>query len=125
MKLALILILIGILAFGILRYLRPVILKKISLPDKWDKTLTVAICILFPASLFFIFYFLFLGMISWLPASTAETVWVSDFILMISFGIAGECLFPTKKKANPSLLCFFIGYALLCLWVIGNTVGTA
>lgn len=124
MKLALILILIGILAYGILRYLRPVIQNRISLSDKWDKTLTIAICILFPASIFFIFYFLLLGMISWMPASTAEAVWISDVILMISFGIAGKLLFPTKKKANLSLLCFFVGYASLCLWIIGNSIST-
>ncbi|MHC1772149.1 MAG: hypothetical protein AB9907_10495 [Flexilinea sp.] len=117
-------LLVGICVVSViaLNNLRPFTLKKLMISSRLETWLTLLICIVLVASIFLLISFLIFGLISWIPAGTAESIWLSATVLMLFFGILGVLLLREKPKGNLSMVCFLLGYLSLFFLVMGNFI---
>ena len=110
----------GIGGIILLRKLRPHTLEKVTLSPGADKALTLGLTIVFMLSIFFILYFLVLGMISWYSVKTMTLLWAGSSALLIGFGAAGTLLLPSERKARLALISTVLGILSLILFVGGH-----
>ncbi len=117
-------VLVGICVIAViaLNNLRPLTLQKLPISSRAETWLTLLICIVFMVSIFFLFYFLVFGLISWIPAGTADIAWLSVTVLLLIFGILGVLLLRDKRKGNLSMVCFLAGYLSLFFLIMGNYI---
>lgn len=121
----LIMIAAGIGGIILLRKLRPHALEKVTLSPGAEKALTLGLTIVFMVSLFFILYFLVLGMISWFSMKTMTFLWAGSSALLIGFGAAGTLLLPSERKARLALISTVLGILSLILFLSGHFFITA
>jgi hypothetical protein len=105
-----------------LNNLRPLTLKKWTISPSIETGMTLLICIVFVGFVFFLLYFLIFGLISWIPAKTAEKIWLIATILMLLSGMIGVLLLREKRKGNLSMICFLTGYLSLFFFIMGNYI---
>ena len=121
----LIMIAAGIGGIILLRRLRPQTLEKVTLSPGAEKALTLGLTIVFMVSIFFILYFLVLGMISWFSVKTMTLIWAGSSALLIGFGAAGTLLLPGERKARTALISTILGILSLILFVVGHYIISA
>jgi len=117
----LLIIVCGIIVIA-LNNLRPLTLKKWTISPSLESWLTLWISIIFVGFIFFLLYFLIFGLISWIPAKSAERIWLTTSFFMIISGMAGVLLLREKRKGNLSMICFLAGYLSLFVFIIGNYI---
>ncbi|GAP40375.1 hypothetical protein [Flexilinea flocculi] len=122
MTIPLFLILVCALIVIGLNNLRPLTLKKWTISPSIETGMTLLICIVFVGFVFFLLYFLIFGLISWIPAKTAEKIWLIATILMLLSGMIGVLLLREKRKGNLSMICFLTGYLSLFFFIMGNYI---
>ncbi len=122
MTIPLFLILVCALIVIGLNNLRPLTLKIWTISPSIETGMTLLICIVFVGFVFFLLYFLIFGLISWIPAKTAEKIWLIATILMLLSGMIGVLLLREKRKGNLSMICFLTGYLSLFFFIMGNYI---
>ena len=114
-------LLVGICVVSViaLNNLRPFTLKKLMISSRLETWLTLLICIVLVASIFLLISFLIFGLISWIPAGTAESIWLSATVLMLFFGILGVLLLREKPKETFRWFVFYWGISHCSFWLWG------